>query len=111
MDMKALGKWSYLIGLVLVIVTAFVDLGEWVALTLVILAVLAGLFHATEGELTNYGVRYLTLVLVAATLGEFPFIGEYITAIASGMVGFFGPAILTMLLVFNFDQAMEWAKG
>lgn len=107
MDMKTIGKWSYLVGLLLAIVTALIGYSaEWLALTLVGLAVLAGLLFGDTEKLVEYGVRYLTLVLVAAALDVIPFVGPYITSIAEAMVAFFGPAILTILLVFNYKQVV-----
>jgi uncharacterized membrane protein len=112
MDMKTVGKWAYLVGLVVAILTALVGYSApWLGLVLMVLAVLAGLLYMDTGELTNYGVRYLTLFAVAAAFNAFPFVGPYVTAIANAMVGFFGPIILTVLLVFNFNQAVAWFTG
>ena len=111
MDMKTIGKWCYLIGLLVAIVTAFFAAPGWLGLILIVLAVVTGLFLGDTNELTNYGVRYLTLAAVAAAFNAFPVVGPYVTAIANAMVGFFGPIVLTVLLVFNFNQAMDWIRG
>ncbi len=112
MDMKTIGKWSYLVGLLVAIVTALIGYSaSWLGLILIVLAVLTGLFLADTNELTNYGVRYLTLFAVAAVLNAIPILGPYVTTIAQAMVGFFGPIILTVLLVFNFNQAVDLIKG
>ena len=112
MDMKTVGKWSYLIGLVVVIVTALIGYSAgWLGIVLIILAVLTGLFLGDTNELTNYGVRYLALFAAATALDAFPLLGPYVTTIAQAMLGFFGPIILTVLLVFNYKQAMDWARG
>ena len=112
MDMKTIGKWCYLIGLLVAIVTALIGYSaSWLGLILIVLAVVTGLFLGDTKELTNYGVRYLALVAVAAAFNAFPFLGPYVTIIAQAMVGFFGPIILTVLLVFNFNQAMDWIRG
>ena len=112
MDIKTIGKWAYLVGLVLAVVTALVGYSaDWLGVVLMVLAVLAGLFYMDTGELTNYGVRYLVLAAVAFAFDAFPFVGPYVTSIADAMVGFFGPIILTVLLVFNFNQAVAWFKG
>jgi hypothetical protein len=112
MDMKTIGKWAYLIGLVVAIVAGLVGYSpQWLGLVLMILAVVTGLFFMDTKELTNYGVRYLALAAVTAVFNAFPFVGPYVTAIANAMVGFFGPIILTVLLVFNFNQAVDWIRG
>lgn len=112
MDMKTIGKWSYLIGLLVVIVTALIGYSaSWLGLIIIILAVLTGLFLGDTNELTNYGVRYLTLFAVAAAFDAFPFLGPYVTTIAHALLGFFGPIVLTVLFVFNYKQAVDWIKG
>ena len=111
MDMKTIGKWCYLIGLLVAIVTALINYSaSWLGLVLIILAILTGLFLGDTDELTNYGVRYLALFAVAAALDAFPFVGPYVTTIAQAMLGFFGPIILTVLFMFNFKQAMDWIR-
>ena len=109
MGTKDIGRWSYLIGLVVAIVAALAGYSaSWLSPALIILAVLAGLFFLDSDEVVNYGIRYLTLFAVAAALNEFPAVGAYITSIANAMVGFFGSIILTVLLVFNYKQAVNW---
>ena len=112
MGIKTIGKWAYLVGLVVAILTGLVGYSaSWLGLVLILLAVVAGLFYMDPKELTNYGIRYLTLLAATAALSAIPFLGQYITAIAHAMVGFFGPIILTVLLVFNFNQAVAWFTG
>ena len=111
MDFKKLVKYGYVLGLVVVVVTALVGFSaEWLSLIVVILAILTGLFLAEPEKLTDYGVRYLVLVAVAAALNSFPFLGEYVTTIAMAMAAFFAPIILTVLLMFNFKQAVGFFK-
>jgi hypothetical protein len=112
MDMKTIGRWAYLVGLILAVVTVLVGYSaDWLSILILVLAIVTGIFYMDTKELTNYGVRYLVLVVVAAALDAFPFVGPYVTDIANAMVGFFGPIILTVLLVFNFNQAVAWFKG
>ncbi len=112
MDMKTIGKWSYLVGLVVAIVTALVGYSaDWLGIVLIVLAILTGLFLGDTDELTDYGVRYLALFAVAAGLDAFPFLGPYVTTIAQSMLAFFGPIILTVLLVFNYKQAVDFFKS
>ena len=112
MDMKTFGRWAYLVGLILAIVTVLVGYSaNWLSILILVLAIVTGIFYMDTKELTNYGVRYLVLVVVAGALDQFPFVGPYVTDVANAMVGFFGPIILTVLLVFNFNQAVAWFKG
>ena len=110
--MKTIGRWAYLVGLVVSIVTAVVGFYSiWLGYGLIVLAVLAGLFFCEPKELTNYGIRYLTLFAVAGAFHMIPFVGPIFTDVADAMFSFFGPIILTVLFVFNINQAVEWFKG
>jgi len=112
MDMKTIGKWSYLVGLVVAIITALISYSaDWLGIVLIVLAVLTGLLLGDTDELTNYGVRYLALFAVAAALDAFPFVGPYVTSIAQAMLAYFGPIILTVLFVFNYKQAVDFFKS
>jgi hypothetical protein len=112
LNMEAVGKWSYLVGLLVAVVAGLAGFtADWLAWVLVVLGILAALFFLDPEELVNYGIRYLVLFAVATTLGVIPVIGDFITAIANAMVAFFGPIILTMLLVFNTKQFADWVRG
>jgi len=112
MDIKTVGKWSYLVGLLVAIVAALAGLtADWLGWVLAALAILAGLFFMDTDELVNYGIRYLVLAAVADTLDVIPLVGPFITTIAKAMVDFFGPIILTVLFVFTVKQAVKWIKS
>jgi len=109
MDMKNIGKWSYLGGLGIAIVAALAGFSaSWLGPLVIVLAVLAGLFFMDTEEVTHASIRYLALAILTAALDSFPAIGPFITTIAEAMLGFFGPLTLTVLLVFNYKQAMAW---
>ena len=109
MDMKNIGKWSYLGGLVLAIFAALAGFSaSWLPTVLVVLAIIAGLFFMDTEEVTHAGIRYLALLAVATALDAVPAVGPYITSIAGAMLAFFGPLTLTVLLAFNYKQAMAW---
>ncbi len=111
MDMKNIGKWSYLAGLVVAIVAALASFSApWLGSLIGVLAVIAGLFYMDSSEVTNYGIRFIGLLAVATALNSFPVVGPYVTTIAKAMLGFFAPTVLTVFLVFNYKQAMDWMK-
>lgn len=112
MDMKTIGKWSYFAGLAIAVVAALAGFSaSWLGLVIAVLAILAGLFFMDPEEVSHAGIRYLALLAVATALNAVPAVGPYITSIANGMLSFFGPITLTVLLVFNYKQAMQWMKN
>ena len=100
MDMKSLGKWFYLVGIVVAMVVGLLGFSaEWLTWVLMILGVLAGIFYADTDDVVNRGIRYIALAAVAGTLNGFIFVGPYITGLATGAVSFLGPVLLTSLAI------------
>jgi hypothetical protein len=97
--MKNIGKWLYLIGLLVAILSALFFQNEILALVLMIVAILAGVFHGDPDDFENIGLRYLILYAVAGSLSDFIAIGGYLTTIFEAAVWFLGPYVLTVLVV------------
>lgn len=101
MDTKTIGKWIYMIGLLVAIVAALFGFSnQWLSLVLMIAGVLVGLWVPPTGSITDAIIRYTGLVLVAAALDSFIAVGPYVTAILEAVVTFLGPVILTALVVW-----------
>jgi hypothetical protein len=98
---KTIGLWSYLIGIVLALATVFVTLGDWTIQVLIILGILAGVFHHNSDDLVPLGIIYLVLAVVASSMGDLIAVGDYISAIATAWVGFLGPVALTAFLIWG----------
>jgi uncharacterized membrane protein len=99
--MKNLFKWVYLIGLLVAIVAALVNFSAgWFTSLLILVAVLVGIFYFDSDDVVNLGIRFVVLTVVAGSLDKFLGIGSYLTAIFMAAVGFIGPAVLTVLVVF-----------
>jgi len=98
--MKTIGKWLYLIGLLIAAIVGLLSFSNmWVSLLLVIMGILAAIFFLDSGDLVNAGIRYLVLVAVYSVLDGIPAVGPYITGFFSGVVSFLGPVLLTLLVV------------
>ena len=105
MDTKNLGKWLYIIGLIVAILAAlFGFVNEWLSLALMVMGILVGLWVAPTDSLKAAIIRYIGLTLVASALTSFIAIGPYITAIMNAVVGFLGPVLLTALAVWYFND-------
>ena len=69
MKTKPIGFWSFFIGMILALITAFFDLGAWTSQALIILGILAGSFHQKiKNELITFGVIYLALSVAANSI-------------------------------------------
>ena len=98
---KMIGLWAFFIGLVLAILTVFVNLGDWVVQVLLLLGILTGLFHDFRKDIVRLGIIYLALSAVSGALKDLAFVGPVITDIVAAWVGFLGPVVLTALLVWG----------
>jgi len=99
--MKNIGKWLFLIGLLVAVVAGLFGFSAgWLAWILVIVGILAGVFYFDPDDVAHMGIRYLVLVATAAILDELPILGPYLTGIFTAAVAFLGPVVLTVLVVW-----------
>ena len=97
--MDKIGKWLYLIGLLVAILSALFFQNDILTLVLLIVAILAGIFHGDPDDFENIGLRYLILFAVKGALDELLVVGTYLTTIFEAAVWFLGPYVLTVLVV------------
>lgn len=108
MDTKTLGKWLYMIGLVVAILAALFGFSnQWLTLVLMVVGILVGLWVTPTDSLKAAIIRYVGLTFVAGALDGFIAVGPYITAIVNAVVGFLGPVLLTALVVWYFNDLRE----
>ena len=98
--MKSIGKWLYLIGLLIAAVAGLFSFANtWVSLILVILGILAAVLFLDSDDVVNFGIRFLVLAAVAGALDSIPAVGPYITGFFHGVVAFLAPVALTLLVI------------
>ena len=108
--MKTIGKWCYLIGMLVTVVGAlFFDPIEWLTYLLVLAGILAGVFYKDPADAKAFAIRYLGLAAVSGVLfagdgvlvGFLNFegftIGEWLTKIFAAVAVFLGPVLLATL--------------
>jgi hypothetical protein len=103
--MKKIFKWVYLLGLLVAIVAAlFLPDASWLTLLLMLAGILVGIFFFDSSDVVNLGIRYLVLTVVAGALDAVPTVGPYLTTIFQAVVGFLGPVVLTVLVMFFINK-------
>lgn len=108
--MKTVGKWLYLIGLLVAGILGLVGFSaDWLSIIIALVAILAGIFYFDTSDFVNAGVRYLVLVAVYMVLDSLPFVGPYLTGFFGGVIAFLGPVLLTGL-VMHFVNKYFLAK-
>ncbi len=105
MNAKTIGKWLFLIGLlVAVIASLFSYSAVWLTLILILMGILAAILFFNPEDVVHVGIRFLVLFAVAAALDAIPAVGPYLTNIFKGAVGFLEPVVLTLLVVWFVRQ-------
>jgi hypothetical protein len=98
---KTIGKWLYLIGLLIAIVAGLFSLSfSWLSLILVIMGILAAILFLDSNDVVNAGIRFLVLFAVKGALDGIPAVGPYITGMFTAVVAFLAPVVLTLLVVW-----------
>jgi hypothetical protein len=99
--MKTIGKWLYLLGILIAVVIALIGFSNmWVSLLLVLMGILAAIFFLDSSDVVNFGIRYLLLAAVYSVLDAIPAVGPFLTKIFGAVVVFLGPVALTLLVVY-----------
>ena len=105
--MEKLGRWLFLVGLVIAILAGlFLNFG-WVTWVLAILGLVVGFLNVTSEETRGFLLAGIALTLTATALKEVPFIGDYLTDILSYVVTFVSGAVLVVALKALFEFGSE----
>lgn len=98
--MKTIGKWLYLIGLLIAAIVGLLSFSNmWVSLLLLIMGVLAAIFFLDAEDLVNAGIRFLVLAVAKDAFNGIPAIGSYLGGFFNGVYAFLVPVMLTLLIV------------
>ncbi|MBI5229079.1 hypothetical protein HY991_03130 [Candidatus Micrarchaeota archaeon] len=104
--LPTVGFWSFLVGLILAILAAFVPLdAAMLVAVLAILGVIVGFVNVTAKETTEFLVATIALMLAAASLQVIPFGAEKIVAILGNIQAFIAPAAVIVALKALYEVA------
>lgn len=104
-DMGTIWKWVFVIGALVSAVVGAIGFKNDILTWLLILAgVLVGLFWRDTDDLKGFGIRYLLLAAVAASLGAVPAVGVYLSGFFGGFVAFLGPVALATLFMYFWKK-------
>lgn len=105
MDLDIVGKWAFIIGLIIAILAAFTGTlvqATTVLLILFILGLLVGFLNVTKKDVTQFLVAIIALGVAAGSLGAIAILGvtltTYVTDILRNFVVFVGAAGLVVAI-------------
>ena len=106
--MGQLGKWAFLVGLVISVIAVFLPPAAWVYFVLAVLGLIIGLMNITGEETKTFLLAAIGLMLSATSLMAIPKgIGEVVTSICTNFAIFISPAVLVVSLKSLFEVAKD----
>lgn len=110
-NLGKLGGIAVVVGALLSVIGAFIDMPSWYSMLLIIAGLVAGFFNVSDAESRRFLLAAIALVVSADALQGLDFgnlgIGDYITDIMNNFVMFLSPAVLLVALKSLFATVKD----
>ena len=105
--MAKLGKWAFIVGLIIAVVGGLGFTQSWFAWLLALLGLIVGFLNVTDKECSKFLLAAIALIVAAAAWSMLPYVGGYLSAILNNVVAFIGAATLVVALKVLFETAKD----
>jgi ATP synthase protein I len=105
MKLGLVGKWAFILGLVIAVIAGIFFQAAWVVWVLALLGVVVGLLNITAEETERFLLAAIAFLLSATALGVIPFIGGVLTNILAYVAAFVAGATVVVALIALFRTA------
>jgi len=105
MNTAMIGKWAFIVGLVIVVLCRVVYQPAWAIWVLAILGVIVGLLNVTTEDTRGFLLAAIALTLSATALNTLPIVGTAFSLVLPGVVAFVAGAIIVVALKELFVTA------
>ena len=105
MNRETIGKWAFIVGLVIAVLAGLFFQPDWAIWVLAVLGVIVGFLNVTGEDTRSFLLAAIALTLSATALNTIPFLGTGITVIMSFVVAFVAGATLVVALKELFQTA------
>ena len=93
-----LGRWAFIIGLIISVAAGFIDIGLQGIGILFVLGVIVGLLNVTSRDVSDFLLATITLIVIAAAGLSIPLIGDLLSSMLSAFISFVAGAALVVAL-------------
>ncbi|OGO23295.1 MAG: hypothetical protein A2Y54_10125 [Chloroflexi bacterium RBG_16_51_16] len=107
MNWETIGKWAFIIGLVIAVLAGLFFQPGWAIWVLAILGVIVGLINVTVEETRGFLLASIALTLSATALNTIPVIGTVFKYILPFVVAFVAGATIVVALKELFQTARK----
>lgn len=105
--MAQLGKWAFIVGLIIAVVGGLGFSQPWFGWVLALLGLIVGFLNITDKECTKFLLAAIGLVIAANAFSGLPFVGGYLTNILSYIIAFISGALLVVALKVLFETVKD----
>ncbi len=105
MKLDMVGKWAFIVGLVLAVVLGWFAQYEWVIWVLAVLGVIVGLLNVTREDTERFLLAAIAFGLSATALSTMPLLGDQITNLLGYVAAFVAGAMVVVALKALFQTA------
>jgi len=104
--MNVVGKWAFLIGVILAVVLGLFDpiMGNW-AIVLVVIGLIVGLLNVTDKEVAPFLMSGAVLIIASALGGSLMSDMPYVGAVLDALLAVFVPATVIVAIKNVFSLA------
>ena len=103
---EMIGKWAFIIGLVVSVIAGIVSIGTTGLTWLVVLGIVVGFLNVTNKEVTGFLIATIALMMVGSVGLSLPAIGSFVTSMLSAFTAFVAGAALIVAVkeVFSITR-------
>jgi hypothetical protein len=105
MKIAIIGKWAFIIGLVLAVLAGLFYQPDWAIWILAILGVIVGFLNVTAEDTRGFLLAAIALTLSATALNTIPLVGRAFTYVLPFVVAFVAGATIVVALKELFVTA------
>ena len=105
MDTAKIGKWAFIIGLVVAVLAGLFFQPGWAIWVLAILGLIVGLLNVTAEDTRSFLLASIALTLSATALNTLPLVGTALSYILPFVVAFVAGATIVVALKELFQTA------
>ena len=105
--MAQLGKWAFMVGLVVAVVGGLGFSQPWFVWLLAVLGLVVGFLNVTDPEAERFLLAAVGLTVAATAWSLLPYVGGYLSAILDNIVAFIGAPVVVVALKVLLQTAED----
>ncbi|HEY5668887.1 MAG TPA: hypothetical protein VIS10_02740 [Anaerolineales bacterium] len=105
MNRETIGKWAFIIGLVIAVLAGLFFQPGWAIWVLAVLGVIVGLLNVTAEETRGFLLASIALTISATALNSLPIIGTAFSYVLPFIVAFVAGGMIVVALKELFQTA------